>query len=264
MPVHKELVAYHMMQRDRNDRQARLAAGFYSTGEGKWATRGNIATGGAIPAPVRPETRGEIQPLLHAYGFTEVGGKWYRRVKWETGVDTLHRPGSFPMKPQGLGLMAWREDDTPQSRDESLAGRKTSNEPPRLRFFAPTATQGIVTLGVEAPALIADCQLRAVGAVIEGGHGARVEVFLTPDGGKSTTLYSIDQGGNDGWHDVTAQVAGKKRFTVSARLTTKKDSYHTYARFLTSLPESKQVFWARGSVYQPAPEADRIWLGARP
>jgi hypothetical protein len=121
-----------------------------------------------------------------------------------------------------------------------------------------------VTLSVEAPALIADCQLRAVGAVIEKGHGGRVEVFLTPDGGKSTTLYNVDNGGDDGWHDVGGQLTGKKRFTVSARMSTTKDTYHTYARFLPSLPESKQVFWVRGTVLQPAPDADRVWLGARP
>jgi hypothetical protein len=264
MPVHKELVAYHMMAADRNDRQARLAANFYSTGEGKWATRGNIATGGPIPAPPRPETRGEIQPLLQSYGFTEQGGKWFKRVPWQSGIDTLHQPGNFSMRPQGLVIMSWQEDDTPQSRDASLKGRKTSNAPPRLRFLAPAAQQGIVTISIEAPALIADAQLRACGGVIERGHGARVEVFLAPDGGKSTVLYNIDEGGNDAWHDITGLVAGKKRFTVSARLTTTKDTYHTYARFLSSLPESKQTFWVRGTILQPAPDADRVWLGARP
>ncbi|HEX7897710.1 MAG TPA: hypothetical protein VF950_08105 [Planctomycetota bacterium] len=264
MPVHKELVAYHMMQADRNDRQARLAANFYSTGEGKWATRGNIATGGPIPVAPRPETRAQIQPLLEQYGFTEQGGKWFKRTRWETGIDTLHQPGNFPVKLQGLANMVWREDDTPGSRDESLKGRKTTNEPPRLRFLAPAAAQGLATLTVEAPAVLADCQVRAVGAVIEKGHGGRVEVFLTPEGGKSTTLYNVEAGGNDAWHDVTSQVAGKKRFTITARLSTTKDSYHTYARFLMSLPESKQVFWVRGSILQPAPEADRVWIGARP
>ena len=133
-----------------------------------------------------------------------------------------------------------------------------------MPFMAPSAAQGIVTLQVDAPATLADCQLRAVGGVVEQGHGARVEVFLTPEGGKSTTLYSIDQGGNDAWHDISAQVTGKRRFTVSARLTTTKDTYHTYARFLSSLPDSKQVFWVRGTILQPAPDADRVWIGARP
>jgi hypothetical protein len=213
---------------------------------------------------VKPESRAEIRPLLEAYGFAEAGGKWFRRAKWETGIDSLHQPGSFPIKLQGLTIMPWREDDTPQSRDESLKGRKTSNAPPRLRFVAPVATQGIVTLDVNAPGLIADCQLRAVGSVVERGHGARVEVFLTPDGGKSMPLYNIDEGGNDAWHDIGPKVTGKKGFTVSARMTTTKDTYHAYARFLMSVPESKQTFWVRGSVLQPAPDADRIWLGARP
>lgn len=264
LPVHKELVAYHMMQTDRNDRQARLAANYYSVGDGKWSTRGNISTTGVIPAAPKPESRAEIQPLLESYGFTEYGGKWHKRTKWSTGIDSLHAPGSFPIKFQGLTIMPWREDDTPQSRDPSLRGRKTSNEPPRLRFIAPVAAQGVVTLSVEAPATLIDCQLRVVGTVIERGHGARVEVILTPDGGKSTTLYNIDDGGNDAWHDIGQQVAGKKRFTVTARLTTTKDSYHTYARFLTSVPETKQIFWARGTVLIPAPDADRVWLGARP
>lgn len=264
LPVHKELVAYHMLRVDRHDRQARLAANFFSVGEGKWSTRGNIASGSPVPAPPKPETRADVRPLLESYGFVEQGGRWFTRESWEAGIDTLHQPGSFPLKLQGLAVTPWREDDTPQSRDPSLKGRKTSNDAPRLRFLAPTATQGIATLSVEAPHTLVDCQLRAVGVVIEAGHGGRVEVFLTPEGSSSKTLYTIDQGGNDAWHDITPHVAGKKRFTVSARLSTTKDSYHAYARFLNSLPESKQVFWARGTVLKPSPDADRVWLGARP
>ncbi len=264
LPVHRELVAFHMMQADRNDRQARLAANYFSSGEGKWSTRGNISTTGVIPVAPKPESRAEIQPLLESYGFTENGGRWYKRTKWETGIDNLHAPGSFPMKLQGLTILSWREDDTPQSRDPSLRGRKTTNEAPRLRFIAPVAVQGVVTLSVEAPAVLVDCQLRVLATIVERGHGARVEVLLTPDGGKSTTLYNLDEGGNDVWHDIGAQVTGKKRFTVTARLTTTKDAYHTYARFLPSIPESKHVFWARGTVLVPTPEADRVWLGARP
>jgi hypothetical protein len=264
MPVHQELVAYHMMQVDRNDRQARLAAKFYSAGDGKWNTRGNIATTGVVPAAARPETRADIRPLLEAYGFSESGGRWFKRQRWSAGIDSLHEPGSFPIKMQGLSIVPWREDDTPLSRDESIRGRKTSNAPPRLRFLAPTATQGVVTLVVEAPHVLADCQLRAVGGILERGHAARLEVLLTPDGAKSTTLYAIEDGGNDAWHDISGHVAGKKRFTVTARLWTTKDSYHMYTRFLSSLPDSKQVFWARGTILVPALEADRVWLGARP
>lgn len=264
LPVHRELVAYYMLQTDRNNVQARLAANFHSLGEGKWETRGNIATGAPVPKAPKPETRAEIGPLLQAYGFTEEGGKWFRRVPWSTGIDTLHSPGGFQMKAQGLVIMPWREDDTPQSRDESLKGRKTTNAPPRLRFFAPSDKVGVVTIQVDAPAPLADCQVRAVGSIIEQGHGARVEVVLTPEGGKATSLYTIDSGGNDAWFDVTPQVDGKKRFTVTARVTTTKDTYHAYARFLPSVPESKQVFWVRGTILQAAPEADRAWIGARP
>lgn len=264
MPVHKELAAYHMMQVDRNDRQARLAANFFSAGDGQWKTRGNIATTGVVPSAAKPETREAIKPLLEAYGFTESGGRWFKRQRWSTGIDTLHQPGAFPIKAQGLSIVPWREDDTPQSRDDSIRGRKTSNEPPRLRFLAPTAAQGVVTLTVEAPHALADCQVRAVGAVIEKGHNARVEVTLAAEGGKSALLYAVDGGGNDQWHDVTPQVAGRKRFQVTAKLTTTKDAYHMYARFLPSLPESKQVFWVRGTLLVPALDADRVWVGAKP
>ena len=47
-------------------------------------------------------------------------------------------------------------------------------------------------------------------------------------------------------------------------MTTTQDSYRTYARFLTSLPDSREVFAVRATILRPAPDADRTWLNARP
>ncbi|HYF01004.1 MAG TPA: hypothetical protein VEJ18_18925 [Planctomycetota bacterium] len=261
MPVHHELVAYHMLQINRNDRVARLAAGYYAASEGRWAYRGGIASGKSMET-ARPERKTEIAPLLETYGFREVKGRWYREQMWSAGIHTLHEPSPFRMSTQGVQIVTWHEADTIQSRLFNPTG-KTPPGPSRLRFFAPTAKSGSVTLHVEAPNEILDCQVKAAGAVLEKGHGARIEVYLTPEGGKPTLLYAADAGGNEGWHAVTSLVAGKKRFSVTATMTTTVDKYHTYARFLTSLPDSREVFWVRGTVLQPAPEADKVWASAR-
>jgi hypothetical protein len=65
------------------------------------------------------------------------------------------------------------------------------------------------------------------------------------------------------FHDVTAYVRGKQRFTVTARILTIQDKYHAYARFLLSNRDSKQVFWVKGIVLKPAFEFDRVWANAR-
>jgi hypothetical protein len=47
-------------------------------------------------------------------------------------------------------------------------------------------------------------------------------------------------------------------------MTTTNDAYRTYARFLASLPDSREVFAVRAAVLRAAPDADRTWANARP
>ena len=105
--------------------------------------------------------------------------------------------------------------------------------------------------------------MRAVGGLIEEKPGARIECFVTAEGGRSEILYDISKGADTAFHDVTAHVRGKQRFTVTARILTIKDNYHAYARWLLSNKDSKQVFWVKGVVLKPASEFDRVYADAK-
>ncbi len=144
-----------------------------------------------------------------------------------------------------------------------MTGAKGPASGVREMFLCPTGTSGTVSIGVTAPGEIVECKVRASSVVMEREQKGRVEVALMPEGGKLTPLYAIDGGGNGEFYDVTEHVKGKRRFTVSARLTTTRDKFHTYSRFLPSLPDTQEVFWVRGAVLRPAPEIDKSWENAR-
>jgi hypothetical protein len=264
LPVHREYVANVLLNIDPNDRAARLAAGYYQAAGGKWILGPSVAATGSY-APKKPETRAEMQPELESYGFKFQAGKWYSRITWSAGIENLHRQPDFKVSLQGCNLFNWYEADTPQGRLFNPTGKpKDPAVLPRLRFYAPATNTGAVHVTVEAPGALEDCHVKAVGQVIEKGHGARVEVMITPDGERTYPLYTVDDVGSEIFHDVSSMMRGKKKFTVTARLTTTVDKFHTYARFLPSLPDGKEVFWVKGTLLQPSPDVDRVWLSARP
>jgi hypothetical protein len=264
LPVHREYVAHLLLQIDPNDRAARLAAGYYQAAGGKWILGPSIAATGSYTAK-KPESRAEMQPELESFGFKLQGGKWYTRTAWSAGIENLHRAPDFKVSLQGCVLFNWYETDTPNFRLDNPSGKpKDPTVMPRLRFYAPSATTGTVNITVEAPGALEDCQVKAVGYIIEKGHGARIEVMITPEGDRTYPLYTADESGSEAFHDVSSMVRGRKKFTVTARLTTQHDKYHTYARFLPSIPEGKETFWVKGSILQAAPDVDRVWMAAKP
>jgi hypothetical protein len=258
MPVHRELVAYTILQTVPNDPYARNAAGYVQM-DGQWTLKNSIAAGAPIPER-KAETKDDIRRELEAMGFVLRNNKWFSKVPWAVGIDSLYKPSTLKSTLNGTAIMDWHEQDTVIYRMDDKP-RKLG--PPNMKFVAPTAGQGLASILVEAPGEILECQVRASGAIIDSKINARIECFLTPDGGRSEVLYDINKGGDAAFHDVTRFVRGKQKFTVTARMVTVQDKYHTYARFLTSNKDSTQVFWVKGIVLKAAGEFDRVWANAR-
>lgn len=258
MSVHREYVAYTMLQRNPGDRVARHAAG-YEYVDDMWKL------GASRPVAQRAKNRTELRPRLEGMGFVERGGKWYRAKDWSTGIDTLAARPALTWRTTGTKVWAWHLDDTPQARivdgSGKTGGRKTFDGPPNLRFLAPTGTSGTVNISVQAPGEILECEVKASGLIVARGKPARLEVYVTPSGGQSRLLYFIDQGQDDAYYPVTDMLRGRAKFTVSCRMVTTKDDYHTYARFLPSLPDTRHILHVRGRVLEPSPEIDKIWQG---
>src|SRR5439155_26609977 len=105
--------------------------------------------------------------------------------------------------------------------------------------------------------------VRACGSMIEDKPGARIECFPTAEGGRSEILYDISKKADFNFHDVTLYVRGKQKFTVTARMVTIQDKFHTYARFLPSNKDTTEVFWVKGVVLKSAGEFDRVWANAK-
>jgi hypothetical protein len=263
MPVHREYVAYLLLQLNSENTVARVAAGYYQGPAGKWVLGTSIAAG-AKPTIKQAQSRGELQPELESMGFTMHAGKWFTKQPWTSGIDTLHYAGNLKMSMSGCQIMSWHEEDTPQSRLFNPTGKPKDGAVPKLRFIAPTAGTGTVTITIEAPGEIFECHVKAVGNVIERTKLGKVECYITPEGTTTQTLYSIQDSSDELFHDVTSLTRGKKKFSVSARLTTTVDKYGTYARFLQSIPDQKEVFWVKGIILMPAPEIDKTWANTRP
>jgi hypothetical protein len=260
LPAHREYIAYLMLLRDPADRMARVTAGYFQDPAGKWT----LPEGGAPaprPEPALPVTRKELQAKLEDLGFVLQGGKWFQKVQWSAGIHTLYQSAEVKWTGQGVAIMTARVG-------ESLPALYTSKPPlpssgPQEMFLCPTGTVGTVSIGVTAPGDLVECKVRASGVVVERDRLGRIEAALMAEGGKLVPLYSIDMMGNGDYYDVTEAVKGKRRFTVSVRMTTTADKFHTYARFLPSLPDTKESFWVKGVVLQPAPEIDRSWSNAK-
>lgn len=258
MPVHRELVAYTILQTVPMEPFARNAAGYVQM-DGQWVLKTSIAAGAAIPER-KAETKDDVKRELESMGFILRNNKWYSKVTWTAGIDSLWKPSTLKSNLNGTVIMDWNEGDTVIRRmDEKPA----KFGPPDLKFIAPSATQGLASILVEAPGEIIECQVRASGGILENKQATRLEVFVTPDGGRSEVLYDIAKGSDTNFHDVTKFVRGKQRFTVTARMVTVKDSYHTYVRYLSSGKTSTQVFWVKAVILKSAAEFDRLYANAR-
>jgi len=258
MPVHRELVAYTILQKTPGDPFARNAAGYVQM-DGNWALKTSIAAGAPIPER-KAETKDDIKRELESMGFVLRNDHWFVKIPWSTGIASLWRPPSLKMNLNGTSVMDWHEGDTTLFRMDDKPKKLGAVD---LKFIAPTAAQGLVSIGVEAPGEIIECEVRAVGAIAEDKQGARIECFLTPEGGRSEVLYDISKKSDTAFHDATRFVRGKSKFTVTARMVTVQDKYHTYARFLPSNIDSTQVFWVKGIVLRAAAEFDRLWAAAK-
>jgi hypothetical protein len=259
MPVHRELVAYTILQKNASEPFARNAAGYVQM-DGTWTLKASIANGSPIPER-KAETRDDIRRELEAMGFVLRGTHWYSKVPWTVGLDSLQKGGPVKLAHNGTQVFDWHEGDTPfYRRDEKV--RKWTG-PPDLKFIAPIQANGSATVLVEAPGEILECSVRATGQVLEDKSGGRIECFLTAENGKSEVLYDISSKADFAYHDATLYVRGKTKFTVTARMFTVKDGFHTYARWLPSNKDTSQAFWVKGVVLKQASEFDRLYSDAK-
>jgi hypothetical protein len=259
MPVHRELVAYTILRRNPSEPFARGAAGYVQM-DGAWTLKTSIAAGAPIPER-KATTREEIRRELESMGFVLRGTRWFSKVPWATGLDSLQKGGPVKIAHNGTQVYDWHEGDTPfYRRDEKM---KKFTGPTDLKFIAPIQANGSVTILVEAPGEILECSVRASGAVLEDKSGGRIECFLTAENGRSEVLYDISSKVDSAFHDATLYVRGKTKFTVTARMSTVKDGFHTYARWLPSNKDTSQTFWVKGIVLKPALEFDRLYSEAK-
>jgi hypothetical protein len=260
MPVHRELTAYTILQKKPDEAYARNAAGYVQM-DGQWTIKNSIANGAPIPER-KAETRDDIKRELESMGFTLRNNKWFSKVPWTAGIDSILKGVPLKVAYNGTQIFDWHEADTPYNRRDDKYKRLAAL-PPDLKFIAPTQTQGTATVLVEAPGEILEASVRATGVIVEDKSGGRIECFLTAEGGKSEVLYDVSSKGDSAFHDVTPYVRGKSKFTVTAKMTTVKDQYHVYARWLPSNKDSTQTFWVRAVVLKPASEFDRVWNFAK-
>lgn len=258
MPVHRELVAFTILEATPNEPFARNAAGYVQM-DGQWVLKSCIAAGAPIPEH-KAETKDEIRRELESMGFVLRGAHWFSKVPWSTGIDSLYHAGPLKLNLNGTSVMDWHVADTPIYR---LDDKPKPLGPLDLKFVAPTGPAGLCTIAVEAPGEIIECQVRASGEIIEDKQGGRIECFLTAEGGRSEVLYDISKKADLIFHDVTMYTRGKTKFTVTARILTVMDKYHTYARYLPSAKSTTQAFWVKGVVLKPAAEFDRLWAEAK-
>jgi hypothetical protein len=259
MPVHRELVAYTILQRNPMEPFARGAAGYVQM-DGNWTLKTSIAAGAPIPER-KAETKEDIRRELESMGFVLRGTHWFSKVPWATGIDSLHKGGSLKLVHSGTQVFDWHEGDTPLYRRDEKPKKFTGA--PELKFIAPTQANGSATILVEAPGEILECSVRATGTIVEEKSGGRIECFLTAENGKSEVLYDISGKVDMAFHDATLYVRGKTKFTVTARMFTVKDGFHTYARWLPSNKDTSQAFWVKGVVLKPAAEFDRLYADAK-
>ena len=258
MPVHRELVAYTILQRVPGDPFARNAAGYVQL-DGNWALKTSIAAGAPIPER-KAESKDDIRRELESMGFVLQKDRWFVKVPWSAGLASLYRPPSVKINMNGTTIMDWHEADTPIYRMDDKPKKLGAVD---LKFVAPRGRKASCRSWSRRPAEIVECEVRAVGFIIEDKPGARIECYVTPEGGRSEVIYDISKKSDTSFHDATKFLRGKSKFTVTARMNTVQDKYHTYARFLPSNIDTTQVFWVKGVILKSAAEFDRLWSSAK-
>lgn len=263
LPVQKEYVAYKILQLFPQDPQARMEAGYSPGSGGRWIL-GNSIAAGAKPTLRKVQNRGDLQQELQAAGYVQHNERWFTKEAWSAVIDTLHSQPNVRMTMAGCEIVPWYDGDTPQARLFNPSGKTKDGLPPRLRFIGPSGATGTVTFNIDAPGDFLECSLRVSGSVVERNNQGKVQVFVTPEGAQTQPLYEIDQAANVSLTDISRWVFGKRKFSVTARLTTTTDKYHAYARLLESHPDSKEVFLVKATILSPAPDVDKTWASTRP
>lgn len=266
IPPYREYVAYLTLLVDPNDERARKVAGYAREPDGRWKLDPlEMALLDPSNEPV-PETRAELRLILSKMGFVrKPDGRWHGKAPWAAAIDNLHQPGAFQYSTADCKVVTMHEGDTPLARFTNTAAQAGAYKgEPRLKLLAPAGKSGSVAIPVEAPGEILSCQVRAVSIVVAHHEDrakkmGKVEVAVAPEGGRGATLYSKDDFGDTDWHDVTEHVRGKRKFTVTAKMTTVIDKWHAWAQFLPGGPDARESFGVRGFVLQPAAEIDRLW-----
>ncbi len=255
LPAHREYLAYLMLVRNPGDETARAAAGYGRGPAGRW----ELPVGGVRAAARAPETRAVLQTRLEELGFVLKSDRWFSKVPWSAGIDTLYKDAGLRWTAEGVSVMTTREGESPMSVFQGIQVERGQKE----MFLAPVGTAGSVTLAITAPSEIWELKVKARASVIDRNRLGTVEAVLTPEGGGAPRrLYLINQMSSDQFYDVTENLRGLRRFTVTAKLTTTQDRFHTYARFLPCVPASKETFWVKGLVLVSAPDIDQTWAAA--
>lgn len=271
LSAYREYAAYAILVQDANDRVGRLNAGYFQGTGGKWVldpTALVTAQTAVEKSSQEPETKQEMQARLERMGFVFRNGKWLNKTPWRVGFDSLYNMAGWRWASQDCQLVTVHEGVTPLAL-LNLKSQDTKTAP-RLRILAPSGRSGSVSIPVDAPNEIFECEVKATMVVFVGLNREKFgkgELLVTPEGGgKPVTLYSGDEGGTMEFYNITPVVKGKRRFTVTAYLATTIDRFAQhggYARFLPSLPDTKEIFAVRGTVLVPAPDIDAMWAKAR-
>lgn len=258
LSVHREYLAYQLLPRDPSNPGVRAAAGYRKTPAG-WQVDPKLLVDPA--GARRPDTREEVQEMLERLGYLQRDGRWHVGAPWSAVLDTLHNTGPWKYTMEDVQITDYQEAVYPEHVFHDLPHQR-STAPKLLKFFSPLRNVGSVSIQVRAPAEIVSCEFKAMSEIImdmERKKFGKIEVSITPEGGAPVPVFMTDDQLDRAFHDVTAHVKGKAGFTIHARLTTKIDKYHHYARFLPGMPNAKEVLVVQGLVLKAAPEIDGLW-----
>jgi len=248
------------LRADPDNAGLRRKHGFARAPSGQWR-REIAATPEGISYEGRTYTRHALRELLLSRGFVLLNGQWCRKRAWTSappvhGRDrrgiTLTHADTFAVYDSRLEKIA-----DPFSKIEVQVKRFT----PRSHYFG--AIDGEVSVVVEAPHDLFECQVRAAGAV--AGEGS-LEVWLRVDAtGERRKLYELSKGASEEFHDVSSFLRGRRRFTVIASLKSRDDGRErTAARFLPSDAADGAPLEVRGQAAEPDANLTALLGGEAP
>lgn len=264
LSIHREYLGYRLLARDSSEEAARQAAGYRRSGQA-WQLRPELLIDGESAAR-SALSREEFQQALEHVGYLLRDGRWHVGAAWSTQLDSLHVPGSWKWTLEGAEIWLVQQGVYPQHVLQDIDSQR-SKIPARVKFFGPSRREGAVSIEVDAPSEWVRCEIKALTEIVmdlDKKKFGKIEVFVTPDGGPPVPVFATDDQLDRYFHDITPHVKGKRKFTVYAKMTTKIDKYHTYARFLPGTPEDKEVLVVRGEIVQPAPDLDAMWSKVKP